>query len=213
MITYHKIYNIFHRNMETKKLIPGDWARPEFELLQDINWTFTEKVDGTNIRVLWGSGNESPTCDFTLWFAGKTDKAQLPGRLVQHLNQKFSTEAMLDLFGTEQQVCLYGEGYGAGIQSGGYYSHEQKFVLFDVLVGRVWKDRGFVEHVGMSLGIEVIPIVKTCSLNDAVELVSSKNLKSTWGNFVPEGVVGRPTCELRDQYGERIIVKVKTHDF
>jgi hypothetical protein len=31
----------------------GDFACPEFELLQDYEWDWYEKVDGTNIRVIW----------------------------------------------------------------------------------------------------------------------------------------------------------------
>ena len=55
MKEYHKIQTVFHRSPESnyKQLMEGVFALPEFELLKDIEWTWTEKIDGTNIRILW----------------------------------------------------------------------------------------------------------------------------------------------------------------
>ncbi len=30
----------------------GEFAQPEFETLKDVQWEWTEKVDGTNIRIM-----------------------------------------------------------------------------------------------------------------------------------------------------------------
>ena len=55
MKEYHKIYTIFKRNPKTKykTLLEGKYSLPEFEYLKDCIWVFTEKIDGTNIRVIW----------------------------------------------------------------------------------------------------------------------------------------------------------------
>lgn len=58
---YHKIQTIWLRDPATKHqtLLEGEWAKPEFGYLADNLWEFTEKVDGTNIRialVLYGEG-------------------------------------------------------------------------------------------------------------------------------------------------------------
>jgi len=33
----------------------GDYSLPEFELLKNIDWVMTEKVDGTNTRLRYDS--------------------------------------------------------------------------------------------------------------------------------------------------------------
>ena len=55
MEKYHKIMTVFKRDPETKykTLLMGEWALPEFEYLCCNPWVFTEKIDGTNIRVNW----------------------------------------------------------------------------------------------------------------------------------------------------------------
>ena len=51
--TYHKIETLFERDEKTKKLINGKFRDETIEFLKDNTWVFTEKVDGTNIRVYW----------------------------------------------------------------------------------------------------------------------------------------------------------------
>ena len=54
MKEYHKIETIFERDMDgNKKLIEGKFRNPLVEYLKDNEWVFTEKIDGTNIRVFW----------------------------------------------------------------------------------------------------------------------------------------------------------------
>ena len=53
MKEYHKIEGLWKRDAETKKLIPGAYRNAAVGLLADFPWRFTEKVDGTNIRVVW----------------------------------------------------------------------------------------------------------------------------------------------------------------
>jgi len=55
MQQYHKIQTVYLRDPETryKALLDGQLAKPEFDYLQHNQWEFTEKVDGTNIRVEW----------------------------------------------------------------------------------------------------------------------------------------------------------------
>src|SRR3990167_5629809 len=79
---YHKIMSLFKRNMEgDKKFIIGEWTTPEIEYLKDQDWTWTEKVDGTNIRVMW-NGKE-------VVFGGRSDDAQLYTPLLLRLQELF----------------------------------------------------------------------------------------------------------------------------
>src|SRR5699024_5020091 len=145
-------------------------------------------------------------------FGGRTDRAQIPAKLIQALIEMFPEELFEQAFG-EQAVTLYGEGYGAGIQKGGgNYSPAPSFVLFDVLVGDWWLLRDAVEDVAVKLGVRVVPIVVEGTLHDAIARVRD-GLVSTWGDFAAEGLVGVPKAGLLDRAGKRIAVKVKTKDF
>jgi hypothetical protein len=207
MNEYHKIQTVFLRDPETKykTLLEGQYAKPEFEYLKDCEWAFTEKVDGTNIRVLWDC--------LTISFRGKTDRAQIPPFLLSQLEKTF-----VPLIGKISEifdcpVCLYGEGYGAKIQKGGgNYRPDQGFVLFDVKIGDWWLKREDVEDVAGKLGIEVAPLVGGGTLADMVEIVRDGFI-SSWGDFEAEGIVARPQVELKARNGERIITKLKTRDF
>lgn len=52
MEKYNKIETIYVRDEKTKKVYP-QYRNPDVEFLKDLTWQFTEKVDGTNIRVHW----------------------------------------------------------------------------------------------------------------------------------------------------------------
>jgi hypothetical protein len=204
MREYPKIQTVWKRDPETKHrtLLEGEWALPEFEYLQNTLWEFTEKVDGTNIRVMLKE-------DGQVHFGGKTDRAQLPTNLLLYLQERFTAEDMSDLSGP---LCLYGEGYGAGIQKGGKYRPDQAFVLFDVRVGEWWLKREDVVAISDQLKVEVVPVV---GLGDLHELISwvQRRPQSTWGQFEAEGVVARPMVDLRARNGQRIITKLKCKDF
>ena len=47
---YPKIETLFNRD-ENFKIVEGNYRLPEFENV--TNWTITEKVDGTNVRIIY----------------------------------------------------------------------------------------------------------------------------------------------------------------
>lgn len=207
MKEYHKIQTVFKRDMATKHktLLEGQWVLPEFEYLANNLWTFTEKVDGTNIRVILQNG--------AVTFGGKTDAAQIPAQLVTRLNERFLplAEKMQEMFGCD--ACLYGEGYGAKIQkAGGNYRSDQDFVLFDCKVGDCWLQRADVEDVAQKLCLDVVPVIGEGTLYDAIAEAKA-GIVSTWGQFQAEGIVARPKTELMTRNGQRIITKIKCRDF
>jgi RNA ligase len=205
MQEYHKIQTVFKRDMTNNSLLVGQWTKPEFEYLANNQWTFTEKVDGTNIRVMYDGAKIS--------FGGKTDNASIPSKLVSRLQERFdSVAAFVAAFDCCDDVCLYGEGYGSGIQKGGAYRPDQDFVLFDVKVGRWWLQRESVEDVARKLSLDIVPVVGTGTLYECIDIVRS-GLKSTWGEFTSEGIVARPATELVSRGGDRIITKIKHRDF
>lgn len=209
MKEYHKIQTIFKRDLKGK-IMEGEYSIPEFEYLKNNEWVFTEKVDGTNIRVMF-DGNQ-------LTFGGKTDNAQIPAFLVKHLQEKFlpQIDKFKEIFadGTlPANMCLYGEGYGAKIQKGGgNYRPDQGFVLFDIKISDWWLKRVDIEEIAERLQTEVVPVIGTGSLHYMIDKVKN-GIKSIWGDFKAEGIVARPAVELKTRSGQRIITKLKHRDF
>ena len=160
MKEYHKIQTVFLRDPNTKfkTLLEGEFALPEFKYLANNEWMFTEKVDGTNIRVMF-DGQQ-------ITFGGKTDNAQIPAFLVTRLQDVFLPQ--LETFKAKfaDGVCLYGEGYGAKIQNGGgNYRQDQDFVLFDVKIGDWWLERSSVEEIASTLKLDIVPIIGAGTLD------------------------------------------------
>jgi hypothetical protein len=210
MKQYQKIQTAYFRDPENnhKTLLEGTWAKPEFELLKDIDWICTEKIDGTNIRIMWDGEN--------VRFGGKTDNAQIPAILITALQDIFTNDKMKACFPDADNVCLYGEGYGKKIQKGGNYLPDRAdFILFDVKVGDWWLNRDANEDVANKLEIGVVPIMGIWKLEQAIEFVK-KGFKSTIAenkDYIAEGLIMKPVTELFNRKGERVISKIKYKDF
>ena len=207
MSEYHKIQTVYKRDMSKpgNPIIDGDYSLPEFAFLAGNEWVWTEKVDGTNMRVMFDAGHVT--------FGGKTDNAQIPVPLLNRMTATFQplADRLAEIF-PDGGAILYGEGYGGKIQKGSCYRPDQDFVLFDVRVGRWWLQRADVEDVAAKLGIDIVPVVGRGTIPEMVDFVRA-GFRSTWGDFFAEGIVARPATELCTRSGQRLIVKVKHRDF
>ncbi|MCK9482823.1 MAG: RNA ligase family protein [Candidatus Marinimicrobia bacterium] len=199
---YHKIQSVYKRD-ERGNFILGQWSIPEFSYLKGNIWEFTEKIDGTNIRIYWDGQN--------IRICGKTDNAPIPAKLIDSINASTLTKNLTDKY-PDLTMCLYCEGYGAGIRKGGVYRQDQSIVLFDILIDRWWLRREDVLDIGNKLELSIVPQVGEGTLERAIEIVRC-GYKSMWGDFVAEGLVMRPKVGLFSRKGERIIAKVKHKDF
>ena len=207
MEEYHKIQTLFKRDEKTKKLIEGEFTNKTVEFIKDLKWQFTEKIDGTNIRIMWDGHKVA--------FVGRTDKAQIPVELMNRLVELFGGEANEQLFEQkfgETEVMLVGEGYGEKIQNGGLYRKGQDFILFDVKIAGNWQPRESVEDIARYFGIDVVPIVLEGTIQEGIDFVKTAP-DSKIGTAKAEGVVGRPFVEMQDRTGKRLIVKIKVNDF
>ena len=204
---YEKIETLFLRDDKTKKLVEGKYRNETVEFLKDIDWEFTEKIDGTNIRIYW-DGHK-------VQYLGRTDKAQIPSQLMNRLIEIFGGDINEEIFEQhfgENEVMLIGEGYGAKIQSGGDYRSDNDFILFDVCINGNYQSRETVKAIASYFNIDIVPIIMTGKLQEGVDFVKTKP-KSTIGTANMEGLVARPKVELKDRCGNRLIVKIKVRDF
>lgn len=210
--TYQKIPGPFVRDHTTNKLMWGEWTSPELKATLTVPWEFTEKVDGTNIRVIWDGHRVS--------FAGRTDNAQLPPTMLAYLNEHFGGEDRETLFEQkfgESEVVIYGEGFGPKINGGGKYGPDPRLAVFDVVIGGMFLLRENVEDIANYFGVDVAPVLnihagRPDTLLNGIEFIEA-GFTSTYGDFPAEGIVGKTKAGLLDRRGNRIIVKIKTRDF
>ena len=216
---YQKINTLFKRD-SNNVIMPDEWADPMFEYLSNTKWEATEKVDGTNIRVIV----TPPATDGApvgVAFRGRTDAAQIPGHLLKRLEELFPVDKMTEQFNPAERplkdtIVLYGEGYGEKIQSGGRYTNGgADFILFDVRVGDWWLLRDKVESIANALGIKAVPLVGYMTLTEAIEYIRRGFTSQVAADptLPAEGLVLKTPMGLLDRTGHRIVAKVKTVDF
>lgn len=220
MMEYPKIETLYNRD-EKFKVKPDEVRLPEFDLVN--RWLITEKIDGTNIRVVWQ--------DDKITFGGRTDNAQIPAFLLATLQQMFTEDAMRGAFQSEEgemprYIDLFGEGYGEKIQKvGSRYRSGTSFRLFDVWVDGWWLNWSNVKDVAKKLNIQTVPV-----LTHFGRLIKSPeelewHFESGKGHsqvtldedgdseLIAEGVVARTDPLLFDRKGHRIMWKLKFKDF
>lgn len=207
---YHKINTVFKRN-DKGIIIPDQFTKDEFDYLRHNAWRWTEKIDGTNIRIHWNGGS-----DYTI--GGRTDRANVPATIVAAIRATLGTDAS-KLSGIlqaspESPVTLYGEGYGAGIQKGGgNYREDQGFIAFDVRIGDWYLRPEDASQIAASLGLDIVPEIGIHSLSHAIDGMKHNEFRSAFPGVIAEGIVGTPIVPLRDRGGNRIIAKLKYKDF
>ena len=217
--TYTKINTLYKRNLESKnhEIIPGEYSDPEVEYLKDLLWECYLKVDGTNMHYQWDG--------HTLEIHGKTERANIPPKLKEVMNNLVTKEMMEEEFplkydenGNEipMMVRIYGEGCGQGIQKCGkaYDPKSNRFVVFDVLIDNWWLNRKDVEDICNRLNLEIVPLIGTMTITEAEQLVK-QGFKDTIAktDLEAEGLVCRPLFGIKKRNGERIITKIKKCDY
>jgi len=204
---YPKIPGPFKREQEKPFLLTDTWSSPELKYLADNNWVWTEKIDGTNVRIIWDGYN--------ITFGGRTDKAQMPKTLTATLEQLFpdGADTVFEQLWGDTPAVLFGEGYGPGIQKGGWYRDNVGFALFDVKVGDWWLSQDDVADVAKTWNLETVPYVFTDTVHEAIYQIQLGHRSYYDDSRLAEGMVGVPTVPLFGKRGNRIMVKVKAVDF
>ncbi len=221
MTKYQKINTVYKREMGSKKksLIIGDFSTKEIELLQDIKWEATEKIDGTNVRIIIDI-YKSSIVDIS--FRGKTDDSQLPVTLFKHLTKVFTEEVINNTFDLSKlpeshTIIIYGEGYGNKIQKVGsrYISNNVKFILFDINIDDIWLLRPALELFSARLQVPIVPLIGYFTINEAIVWVKQGIVSkiSEDNTLISEGLVLKTPNGLLDRMGNRIITKIKYVDF
>lgn len=210
---YPKIDTIFERDENTFKVCPNKIKNPIFNLINE--WEFTEKIDGTNIRII--KDNSS-----FLKVGGRTHESEVPKEVESYIFDHLEiTMPKIEEIFQEKEVIIYGEGYGGKIQAGtedkkrgGKYSDSEKFIVFDILVGgKYWLARPNIEEICKKLSLDVVPYVWSGSIKDAVKITTENPQSLINPEVKAEGLVGRTFIPLFDAKQRRLICKIKVCDF
>ena len=180
---------------------------------------------------------------FNVRIAGKTDNAQIPKNLLKHMQEKYPNEKVFAALGIKEFIpveewadhkwvnangypepsviptmyTIYGEGYGEGIQSGGWYiKNGNEFIVFDVKVNDIYLKTDARDEIATKLGAPIVPFMGYFTLDEAIDFVR-KGFRSKVAENpdakMAEGLVLRTDLGLRNRMGKRLIVKVKYEDF
>ena len=214
MEKYHKIETLYEFDLKLKKFNYGVFFNKMVELLKDFMWVFTEKIDGTNFRLIWDGYNMS--------YKGRKDTSEFSKAQKEWIEANIATpeiEQVLEHMFSNKEVTIFAELHGNNIQKGGHlYSEDYQFRVFDIRMPIVEKplerkyvSRNVVNSIAADLGFDVVPVIFRGTIAEAIEYVKN-NEKSSFSEAVLEGLVGVPEGNLLDENGERIIVKIKRRD-
>lgn len=205
MNEYRKIANVFKFDAKYQNIV--DLNEP-FKSLENLTWVGTEKVDGTNIRIIWDG--------YKIEIKGRTDNAQFQGELYDTLSQMFLTpemECVFEQIFETKNVVIYGEGYGPKIQAGGdLYSDTPKFIVFDINIDGHYLKRANVLDICEKLNLDVVPELFSGTIDEAKKFVSKHPASTINEKHEMEGLVLELPLELFDKNGNPIKCKVRYRD-
>ena len=220
---YHKInalYNRWRKDLDPIETLPlnkkygdfkdGEFAQSEFEYLFNNQWIWSEKLDGTNIRIYANWSEQYGIHTFEV--KGKDENSSIPKDLLEWIKNWIyeNSQIVSDLFAAED-IILYGEGVGTKIQKVGHNFGSQHFKLFDVYINGFWLQKDDVLDIANKLSLDT-PITWIGTIQDAIDKVKTLPV-SSFGNFTIEGYVGQPIVRLNDAKQKRIVTKIKVCDF
>lgn len=118
----------------------------------------------------------------------------------------------------EIPVYIYGEYFGQGIQKcGGRYFDKNDFQVFDIEVQGWWVPKDVRDAYCKGLGLKTVPFIGIGTLAEFEKMVTDGFATKVEGvkdpTLIEEGIVARPTVPIKDERGNRIIVKIKNCDY
>lgn len=208
MKEYHKIETLFKFNQETKRFENGVFYNENVEILKDNTWLFTEKIDGTNFRIMW-DGHK-------LTYGGRTDISTFFKNQIDFIEENLVNEEIEIVFEQkfqEKEVMVYGELFGEKIQTGELYVENggMAFKVFDIEIDNVFLKYDDMCVLANELNYDFVPLVLEGTVEEAVKFVFETDI-STFSKAKLEGLVGKPLGDFRDRLGKRIVVKIKKRD-
>ena len=159
---YPKISAPYKRTDPKSKVVDTDvYVNETAKLLSNIGYYATEKVDGTNLNIIYDGDKVT--------YEGHTDKTNWAAEVASWIEEKFvKNEAFVQMceqkFGAKH-ITFSGELIGPKIQSNLYKLDDYRFICFDISElrilkdNRIWYSRPAVEGICSDFGLEPSPVV------------------------------------------------------
>ena len=154
---YPKLKSLHKRDPADNKVI-DEFTDEIFspELLGNAGWTWREKMDGTNLRIIW-DGHRAE-------YRGRTDRAQFSDGQTVFLDEKIKSPAFEELleqtFGNTEAV-LFGELIGNKIQGNPHKIVGYEIRVYDAFVAGWWLLPASVDELANDLGLGSAEIIVT----------------------------------------------------
>lgn len=206
MKEYHKIPDAFIFDYKKKVYNTNVFFDSNISELKDNKWIFTEKINGTNLRIYWDGHKLS--------YAGRTDDAFFTPEQRLFIENKLMNEMVFEQMFMEKECIVYGELFGGKIskesKKGYDYGSELQFKVFDVEINDIMLTKSNARMLAEKLGFGFVPIIFTdATIREAITYLQN-NLKSTiTPNSAIEGLVGTPVGDFYTRLGKRIVIKIR----
>lgn len=184
------------------------YREPELEYLAKNPWAYKRKLNGENMRVMW-NGEQA------VW-NGKTNDFKTDAVTAEYMNSTFLEEIFEEKFGREKQVLLFGERMAPKAQGNELNLEAVEFVLFDVKIGDAWLEPKNLRAVAKYFGLHTCydfmrPEDEKKDYVDTLENLIDAVAKGKFKDW--EGIVASPATGLFNRKGERLICKIKNHEY
>ena len=184
------------------------YREAELEYLAKNLWAYKRKLNGENMRVLW-DGEQA------IW-NGKTNDFKTDAETIDYMNSIFQEEIFEEKFGREKQVLLFGERMAPNSQGNELKLEKVEFVLFDVKIGDTWLEPENLYVIAKYFNIRTCydfmrPEDKKRNYVDTLENLINATVNGKFKDW--EGIVASPATGLYNRKGERLICKIKNHDY
>lgn len=206
---YHKITSPWKRLDANSATVDTTVFFDDYaEMLRDIQWVGTEKIDGTNLNFHYDGNHVHALGHTERSEFNKEVAAWIEGRITESFESIFE-----QTFG-EYEAILSGELLGPKVQGNLYGLSDYQFIAFDIFckTTNTYWSQDAVTEIAEKLGFARAPFVKTGTLSELKEFVMSTPASLLEPRREMEGLVIRPPAELKKANGERVIYKVKVHD-
>ena len=218
MTKYRKIYTLFERSKDFK-VIEGTFNE-ELKGIRNIkNFVLTMKIDGTNCGiVLVPSEKGFPDVQVLVRKRSKIVQDDQEHKIYFDAVKSLDLTKAIDFFnGSKNVVVLYGEVCGKGIQEEGHtYSDKPVFKLFDIKCGNNffnWRD---LLEFSKVTGVPTVKWLHPTALHNGDVFdynMWKKYLEQLNTKKYCEGFVVRSEPLMFNNFGERMIFKIKWKDF
>lgn len=119
----------------------------------------------------------------------------------------------------EVPIYIYGEYFGCGVQKDGgrYIQNGNDFLVFDIEAQGWWVPKDIRDAWCKGLGLKQVPFIGIDTITNFEKMVMEGFETKVEGvkdpSLIEEGIVCRPVIPVKNEHGNRIIVKIKYRDY